>query len=602
MTPPPRDRTAWLWFAVTALVFLPAMGGEFLNWDDKDWILDNPLVTTAGARPWLDIWIHPTLGAYYPITLTVTRLLWAISSGIDGWVQGHETMANAWTAIGGPAAPFHLASILGFAAAAGLFHEVLRRLGIGTAGRTLGVVVFALHPLRVESVAWAAALRDVLSLDFILLFTLALLSQRASVRRWGAAAAFVAAMLCKSMVFTMAPLPLLLGLLWFRRPLREVLRAAAPSLGLGLAGAAVALVVYRPVAAVNDYVGGSLLGSIPVIAGIQLRYLRLQIAPYDLAALPSPAAGDVMGWFVAAAAVCLLVFAITLARRGQGGLLLVGCLYLLAMGPVSGLLPLAWPVADRYTLLPSLAVAASVAWLAQRPQLGRAILPITAATALALALMTIFTIPRWHDSEALWRHSLTRFPDEFGAHQNYAGVVGGKGRMKEAAFHLVQALELANGKEPDTTKLVGLLMFAELLKMDVSMRRIEPFNAQYDQAGRDPMAMAGLGVELAAARLAPPAQVILRRAAELGAPQSAVSLGYATLAARAHEWDVVLYHTTLGLEEDPEAQQLLALQIMAYDELGELGAALDVAEEVARQQYTGISAEGIVERLRKRIP
>ncbi len=597
-----RDRTAWLWFAVTALVFLPAMGGEFLNWDDKDWILDNPLVTAPGGQAWLDIWRHPTLGAYYPITLTVTRLLWAISSGVDGWVQGNAALTDAWAAVGGTAAPFHLASILMFAAAAGLLHECLRRMGIGPAGRALGVVVFALHPLRVESVAWAAALRDMLSLDFVLLFVLASLSERPRVRRWGAPAAFAAAVLCKSMVFTLAPLPLLLGLLWFRRPWRELLRGAVAPLVVGFAGAAIAFLVYRPVAAVNDYVGGTLLGSIPVIAGVQLRYLRLQIAPYDLAALPSPADGDVLGWFVAAAAIALLVFAVTLARRGQGRLLLACLVYLLAMGPVSGLLPLAWPVADRYTLLPSLAVAASVAWLAERPQLNRAILPVTAATALALALMTIFTIPRWHDSETLWRHSLTRFPDEFGAHQNYAGVVGGKGRMKEAAFHLTRALELADGKEPDTTKLVGLLMFAELLKMDVPMRRIEPLNAQYDQAGRDPMALASLGVELAAARLGSPSSVILRRAEELGAPPSAISLGYATGAARGGEWDRVLYHTSVGLEEDPEAQQLLALQIMAYDQLGELGAALDVADEVARQQYTGISAEGIVERLRKRLP
>ena len=70
-SPARTDRGAWMWFAATAVVFGAALGGEFLNWGDQEWITANPLVTGSDRRAWLDIWTTSELGAYYPLYFTV---------------------------------------------------------------------------------------------------------------------------------------------------------------------------------------------------------------------------------------------------------------------------------------------------------------------------------------------------------------------------------------------------------------------------------------------------------------------------------------------------------------------------------------------------
>ncbi len=594
-------RAAWLWAGVAALVFAPALGGEFLNWDDGDWIVTNPLVTTPGGRAWIDTWLHPTLGAYYPVTLTASRICWAAGAVLEGWLGE----GAAWAVMGGRAAPFHLLSILGFAAAVALWHEVLRRLGIGAAGRTLAVLWFGLHPLRVESVAWAAALRDVLSLDLVLLAALAHLSARPAARRFGAPAAFAAAVLAKSMVFTLAPLGLLLDVLWFRRPLVPAVRRALPMLAIALAGAVVAYLAYRPIAAANHYPTGSLWTSLPVIAAIQLRYLRLQIAPVDLAALPATPEPGAAGWLALAGGVALVAAAVALLRRGHRAPLLVVLLYLLPMAPVCGLLPLAWPVADRYTLLPSLAVAGALGWGAQRladaPPWDRALRPAAGVVGALLAVSTVLTIPAWRDSETLWRTSLQRFPNEFAAHQNYAGAVGQRGRMGVAAYHLWVALDLVGDREPDHTRLVGLLMFAELLRAGVPMSRIDGYRAAYDAAGTDPSALASLGLDLAAAHLGPASEAVLRRAEQLGADGASLHLARGTFAAVDGRWDRALAHAVQGLADDPDQEQLLALHVTALLQLGERDAALRAAGDIVRL-HPRMTPEAVIRNLERHAP
>jgi hypothetical protein len=336
-----------------------------------------------------------------------------------------------------------------------------------------------------------------------------------------------------------------------------------------------------------------------------LRYLRLQIAPVDLAALPSAPAPGPVGWLALAAGLGLVVWAAVELRRGRRKPLAAVLLYLLAMGPVSGLMPLSWPVADRYTLLPSLVVATALGWgageLALRAPWDRAVRPVIGVVGGALAVVTILSIPTWRDAETLWRTSLRRFPDEYAAHQNYAGAVGQLERMDEAAYHLWVALKLVGDREPDHTKLVGLLMFAELLRLDVPLSRIDGFRAKYDDAGIDPAELAALGLDLAAARLGPPAEPVLLRAEQLGADPAAIHLARGTLGAVRGRWDLALYHAQHGLEADPDQEQLLALRITALMELGEHEAALRAAEDIVRL-YPRMTPEAVLNNLAGRRP
>ena len=584
--PPPkedRDRAGWLWFAVTALVFIPAVRGQFLNWDDNDWILNNPLVVVPGGESWTAIWTGPCLGAWYPLYLSALKLLWGLGTGITNLAEGDPQLTAAWTWIGGQPALFHLASIFGFATAVLLWHECLRRLGISPAGRALAVAWFALHPLRVESVAWATAMRDVLSLMFLVLSLRLHLSEREGRRRWLAPAAFTAALLCKSMVFALAPAPLLIDLLWRKRPRRESLVASAPYLVIASGGAIASFLAYRSVLQENLYVGGSLLRSLPIIGATQLRYARLQLCPWDLAALPSAPAGGAIGWLAIALGLALLGACVWWAWRGRTKPLALCLLYFLPMGPICGLMPLAWPVADRYTLLPSLAVALGLGWVATHTRFSRVALPTAGVVAAAWAIITILYIPTWGETERLWSRSLDLFPREWASHMNYAGAVGGKGRMEEAAHHLYVARELVGEKETDRGQVAEMLMFAELLLANQDLQAIQGHRGRFIGAAGDPDLLGSLAIDLASSGLEAPCEVVIHHAEEMGAASHAAHLARSVLAERRRDWPRVLYHADRGLRSAPDDVHLLTMETRAWIQLGGAEAARDAAERLAAQ-------------------
>ena len=560
--------------AALALIYLPALGGEFLNWDDHDWIVTNPFVT--GERPFIDLWTGFVHHTYYPLYATALRLLWAV--GGEPW-------------------PFHAASLIGFVAAAVLWHRCLSRLGMAAAAAGLGVAWFAFHPLRVESVAWASALRDVLSLDLCLL---ALLLHLAGGRaRFAAPIAFAAAILCKSMVFALAPAPLLLDWAWRNRPWRASVASAAPFLAVGTAGAAVAYLAYRPVAAANLYPAAELGSSIPVFAEIQLRYLRLQLWPFDLAALPGTPQGGAVGWIVLGLGLAGTALCGWLAARGRRGPVALLGLYVLPMIPVSGLLPLTFPVADRYTLLPSLAVSLGLAWLAGAFLRPRATAIVALILAVVLGAFTTVEIPVWRDSETLWTRSLARFPAEPVAHQNYASAMGSQGLMEEAVHHLTVALELTDGLEPQSSRLVELALHAELLRLHVPPAHIDGWLRRYRQAAASPAGLADLAVRLAASRLTAPCELLLRRAEALGDPGAAAWLARATYSARGGDWWRALGYAGRGRKGAADDPQLIALQAMALIRIGGRDAALPLAEILAAPA-PGVDAETVLQELDRR--
>ena len=563
--------TAAIGAAALVLVYLPALGGEFLNWDDHEWIVANPFVT--GERPFADLWTGFVHHTYYPLYASALRLLWAA---------------------GGTAWPFHAASLTGFVAAVVLWHRCLLRLGLGAAAAGLGMAWFAFHPLRVESVVWASALRDVLSLDLCLLALLLHLSRGRA--RFVAPAAFVAAILCKSMVFALAPAPILIDWALRNRPWRVALASAAPFLTVGAAGAVVSYLAYRPVAAVNSYPAADLGHSLPVLAQIQLRYLRLQLWPSDLAALPSAPAGGAIGWGVLVVGAALVAVCVWLAVRGRRGSIALCAMYALPMVPVSGLLPLTFPVADRYSLLPSLAVSFGVAWLAGILLGPRVTAILALLAAVVLAALTVVEIPTWNDSQTLWSRSLARFPAEPVAHQNYASAAGSQGRMDEAVHHLAVALELTDGLEPQTTRLVELSLHAELLRQHVPSSHVDGWLRRYRRAAASPEGLADLAVGLAASRLVAPCELLLRRAEALGDPGATPWLARATYSARGGEWWRTLGYAARGRQTAADDPQLMALQAMALIRLGGPEAARSLAVALAAAS-PGLDADQVLREL-----
>ena len=183
----PPARWPWAWPLAVALVafgvFWPALGGGFLDWDDALNLVDNPAFRGLG---WSNLgWMFTTTLAGHWIPLT-----W-ISFGLDYRLWGMNPLG------------YHLTNVLLHAAAAAVFYLValrLLRLAVGGPERRLRIgalaaaLFFAIHPLRVESVAWITERRDVLS---GLLFLLAIAAYLAARGGGGSSAARVAGRLAR---------------------------------------------------------------------------------------------------------------------------------------------------------------------------------------------------------------------------------------------------------------------------------------------------------------------------------------------------------------------------------------------------------------------
>src|SRR5439155_21822245 len=207
---PAKGWGSWLVPALIALVtfatFLPALHNQFVNWDDDKNFLENPHYRGLGWTHLRWMWRTTQLGHYIPLT-------W-MTLGLDYSLWGMNPFG------------YHLTSLLLHAATAVVFFFVARRIltlalpGPSERGHALAVsagvaaLVFAIHPLRVESVAWVTERRDVLSglfyLSTILMYLRACEREERG-RRWYslAVATFVLALLSKSMVVNL-PIVLLI--------------------------------------------------------------------------------------------------------------------------------------------------------------------------------------------------------------------------------------------------------------------------------------------------------------------------------------------------------------------------------------------------------
>ncbi|MEP6768113.1 MAG: hypothetical protein ABJC61_05555 [Acidobacteriota bacterium] len=369
----------------------------FVSFDDEIYVLKKPHVRaglTGGNLAWA---LTATEAAnWHPLT----------------WIS-HMTDVALW---GLRPAGHHATSLLFHVGSVLLVFLLLWR-ATRSAGRSAAVaLLFGLHPLRVESVAWIAERKDVLSVFFGL----------AAIGAWGSwvlrrkkasyAASlglFAASLLSKGTLVTMPILLLVLDFWPLRRasrgdsesrvPWPALLLEKTPFLLLAAAASIATLQAQRAGGATSAL-------SVPFLLRLEnaavgcVRYLGKTFWPSDLAVLyPHPAEG--LGWKSAAAVLFLAaISAGVLLLRRQHPWLLAGWLwYLIALLPVLGLVQVGWQsIADRYTYLPSLGILAAVVWEASERARERVpVRVLAAATATVLLVLSLLTwrqVTTWRDS------------------------------------------------------------------------------------------------------------------------------------------------------------------------------------------------------------
>jgi Flp pilus assembly protein TadD len=406
--------------------FWPAFFAGFV-YDDPTFIIQNPRLTEPGGL--LHIWTRGIPDEHYwPVTYTV---LWAIRA-----IFGE-----------GPAG-FHAVNVAIHAANTLMLCLILRRIKVP--GAWLAAAIFGVHPVHVESVAWALELKDVLSGLFALTAFWTYLNYLETGRRhWMVSTVllFTAGMLSKSAILPL-PAVLLIYHWWKRRSWTAP--ELAPIAVLAVVGGAIAtadLIAFQAHSAERFGLGP--FDRLLVASRSIWFYLSKLAWPVELS--PMYARFDVRS---ATNWICLIAVAaaaVGLGRYAPRGGVAAAAFFVVMLAPTLGFIDFAWMkyafVADRFQYLASIGpltiAAAALAWVGSRYGRSAAVRGGAAALLLAgLGLLTWKQSALYANEETFYRGILERNPSSWAAHMNLGVVMMASGRSGDAVSHHLEALAL----------------------------------------------------------------------------------------------------------------------------------------------------------------
>jgi tetratricopeptide (TPR) repeat protein len=435
-TPARREPSPWqgraaiaIVLALTILVFRSVGGFDFVMWDDLKNVAENPYLRLPLPAAAAYFWTHFYYASYVPLTRTVWVALWQLSQ---------------------EAGLFHLATLAFHLANVALVYALLRKLPFGAIAAGAGALLFAVHPVQVESVAWITALKDVLGTFFSLLALLlyvrhARIADDAARRSEAirvyalATAAFVCALLSKA---SMVAVPLVAGILALAlgRPLRRILPSIALWIGVTLPFVFVARLAERDIL-VTKFVPAPIWVRPLVTADAYGFYLLKLIAPLRLAIdygrRPELVLGTPFAFGAAAALVALAALLVAIRRR-HPWLVTAAAIFAVGVLPVSGLVPFLYQnistVADRYLYLAMLGPAIALAYAIDASR--AAWVSIASAVALVvLAALSYQQAGHWRNTTTLFNQALRVNPKSWISNINVGSGLEEHGRLEEAVTH-----------------------------------------------------------------------------------------------------------------------------------------------------------------------
>jgi tetratricopeptide (TPR) repeat protein len=434
---------------LTVAVYLPVHSFDFVNYDDFDYVVENP--NLRGGLSLASV-VHPfthALGTnWFPINL--------LSLQLDHAAYGIEP--------GG----YHVTNLaLHILASLVLFWTLARMTGAPWRSGVIAAV-FAVHPLHVESVAWISERKDVLSGLFWMLTMAAYarFAERPGAARMAVVALCLALGLMAKPLLVTLPFALLLLDYWplcrlddeddpTRLDLSRV-RAAViekwPLFALIATSSAITVVVQREGGAMDF--GEQLSAGLRLANGLEsyVAYLWASFWPVDLAVFyPHPETIS-WAWAGASGTILLAISVATFALRNTASYALVGWLWFLGtLVPMIGWIQVGMQArADRYSYIPQIGLAIVVVFgahdLLGRSRAGRAGLGVLAAAAIAaLALTASAQLTHWKDTVTLFSRAAAVTANNFVAHRSLGKALVASGRLDEAEAQFLEALRIRPG-------------------------------------------------------------------------------------------------------------------------------------------------------------
>jgi tetratricopeptide (TPR) repeat protein len=453
--------------AITFAVFGQTAGFGFINYDDDIYIYENPVVTRGLTLKGV-VWAltYGKIGHWHPLTW-LTHM--ADCQAYGPWAGGH-----------------HLTNVALQAAAAVLLFLALREM-TGSLWRSAFVAaVFAIHPLRVESVAWISERKDVLSGVFFMLtlWAYARYARQPTRGRYAAVAVWYGlGLLSKN---TLVTLPFLLLLLdWW--PLHRMTPDRAGNgkvkpIFWGLVKEKIPLFLLSVGSCVATFLVPEKVPGIvqlPLVERVEnaavsyVVYLRQMVFPAGLAIpYPNPPIGLLFGEAVRAFILLAVISVVVLACWKKRPYLLAGWLWYLGMlVPMIGIIQISYYAhADRYTYLPQIGICVAITWLVAEWRVSRAALGALMAGLLALFMFCAWQqTAYWQNSETLWSCALACTTDNNVAQNNLGMALMQKGKMDAAIACFQQALQI----RPDYADACNNLGYAllQIGKVDAAIAR-----------------------------------------------------------------------------------------------------------------------------------
>jgi tetratricopeptide (TPR) repeat protein len=434
----------------TFAIYSPVIAHPFINYDDRDYVTENQHVQ-AGLSAQTIAWAFTSTDQanWHPLT-------W-LSHAMDCEIYGLNPHGH------------HLTSVLIHTTNVLLLFLLLQWATGATGASAMVAALFALHPFNVESVAWIAERKNLLSTFFFLLALAAYgwYARQPSLRRYaGLAGLFALGLAAKPMVIT---LPLVLLLLdywplarikgWATQssafpvpqvPWTRLLLEKVPLLALSAASAAIAVFAQRSGNAFES------LGHIPLHLRIEnaiyayAKYVVKIFWPINMALIyPHPL--DKLTFFqVGLFAIFLIVVSLLVWQsRKQRPYAITGWLWFLGtLVPVIGLVQVGpQGMADRYAYIPAIGIFVLLVWgfkdwASSKPGISAWLKPIAVVVLAFLAILTFRQIGYWRSSEELWTHTLKVTEDNFMA-DDMLGSVLVQERRPEALQYFETAARIA---------------------------------------------------------------------------------------------------------------------------------------------------------------
>ena len=429
--------------AVTWAVFGQTLTHDFVNFDDHVYVYENPLVikglSTEGI---ISAFTHTHARNWHPLT-TLSHMLDCQLYGLNA--GGH-----------------HLTNVILHTISVLLLFVVLKQMTSALWQSAFVAALFAIHPLHVESVAWIAERKDVLSAVFFML-TLAAYARYvrapSALRYLLMALLFAFGLMSKPMLVTL-PVVLLLLDYWpldrigaqkskVRRRLPALIMEKIPLFALSAFSCMATLFAQRQ--------DPSAIDQLPFLWRLEntfvtyVTYIWQMLWPSRLAVFyPHPNGGLSLAEVTAAIAVLVGITVLTISLRRTKSYLVTGWFWYLGMlVPVIGVVQVGEQAhADRYTYLPQIGLYIMVAWtvgdlLVESTRLRRALVGVITAIAIgSLGARAFGQTAYWKNSETLWNHALAVTGENDVAHNNLGFLFLRRGELDKAISEFQTALDI----------------------------------------------------------------------------------------------------------------------------------------------------------------